>query len=63
MTTIHVCRLNVIYYMYITGYNSFFVSMYNDTIFENYFINELNDRGEFILNQHSPLRINTNLFR
>ena len=22
----------------------FFVSMYNDTIFENYFINELNDR-------------------
>ena len=26
----------------------FFVSMYNDTIFENYFINELNDRGEYI---------------
>ena len=48
--------MNVIYYMYITGYNSFFVSMYNDTIFENYFINELNDRGEYnILNQHSPL--------
>ena len=28
----------------------FFVSMYNDTIFENYFINELNERGEDILN-------------
>ncbi len=30
----------------------FFVSMYNDTItiFENYFINELNERGEVILN-------------
>ena len=27
----------------------FFVSMYNDTISENYFINELNDRGEYIL--------------
>jgi len=27
----------------------FFVSMYNDTRFENYFINELNDRGEYIL--------------
>ena len=28
----------------------FFVSMYNDTTFENHFINELNDRGEYILN-------------
>ena len=33
--------------MYITGYNSLFEN--NDTTFENYFINELNDRGEFIL--------------
>ena len=40
--------MNVIYFMYITGYNSLF-SMYNDTTFENYFINELNDRGEYIL--------------
>jgi hypothetical protein len=24
--------------------------MYNDTTFENYFINELNERGEYILN-------------
>jgi putative transposase len=28
----------------------FFVSMHNDTISENYFINELNERGEYILN-------------
>ena len=28
----------------------FFVSMYNDTTFENYFINELNERGEYISN-------------
>ena len=28
----------------------FFVSMYNDTTSENYFINELNERGEYILN-------------
>ena len=28
----------------------FFVSMYIDTTFENYFINELNERGEYILN-------------
>ena len=27
----------------------FFVSMYNDKTFEDYFINELNDRGEYIL--------------
>jgi len=27
----------------------FFVSIYNDKTFENYFINELNDRGEYIL--------------
>ena len=34
--------------MYITGYNSY--SMYNDTIYKkNYFIDELNERGEYIL--------------
>ena len=27
----------------------FFVSMYNDKTFENYFINELNEGGEYIL--------------
>ena len=45
--TIRVLKINVIYFMYITGY--IFVLMYNDTTFENYFINELNDRGEYIL--------------
>ena len=34
----------------------FFVSMYNDTIFENYFINELNERGEYILRLTEPLK-------
>jgi putative transposase len=28
----------------------FFVSIYNDTTFENYFINELNERSEYISN-------------
>ena len=32
----------------------FFVSMYNYTIHQNYFIIELQERGELILNQHSP---------
>ena len=27
----------------------FFVSIYNNKTFENYFINELNERGEYIL--------------
>ena len=27
----------------------FFVSMYNDKTFENYLINQLNDRGEYYL--------------
>ena len=47
MTTIHVSKMNVIYFMYITI--QFFVSMYNDKTFENYLINELNERGEYIL--------------
>ena len=33
----------------------FFVSMYNDTTFENYFINELNERGEYNLKLTEPL--------
>ena len=45
MTTIHVLKMNVIY-LHVHNWIQFFVSMYNDTIFENYFINELNDRGE-----------------
>ena len=35
--------------LHVHNWIQFFVSMYNDTIFENYFINELNDRGEYIL--------------
>ena len=42
--------MNAIYFMYITGYNSLYLSMYNDTTFENYFINKLNERGEYTLN-------------
>ena len=48
MTTIHVQEMNAIYYVH--NWVQFFVSMYNDTTFENYFINELNERGEYILN-------------
>ena len=48
MTTSHVCKMNAIYFMYITI--QFFVSMYNDTISKkNYFINKLNERDEYIL--------------
>jgi hypothetical protein len=47
MTSIHVCKMNAIYFMHITGYNSLF--LYNDTTFDNYFINELNKGGEYIL--------------
>ena len=35
--------------LHVNNWIQFFVSMYNDTTFENYFINELNDRGEYIL--------------
>jgi putative transposase len=34
---------------HVYNWRQFFVSMYNDTTFENYFINELNERGEYIL--------------
>jgi hypothetical protein len=38
-----------IYFMYITGYNS--LSLKYDTTYKKiYFINELNERGEYILN-------------
>ena len=48
MTTIHVCKIEC-NLLHVNNWIQFFVSMYNDTIFENYFINELNDRGEYIL--------------
>ena len=35
--------------IHVHNWIQFFVSMYNDKTFENYFINELNDRGESIL--------------
>ena len=51
MTIIHVYKkkMDAIYFMYITKYNSSYLYVY-DTTFENYFINELNERGEVILN-------------
>ncbi|MGE5633590.1 MAG: hypothetical protein ACM3VV_00005 [Deltaproteobacteria bacterium] len=36
--------------LHVHNWIQFFVTMYNDTTFENYFINELNERGEVILN-------------
>ena len=40
---------DVIHFMYITGYNSLFQCTMIQL--ENYFINELNDRGEYILTE------------
>ena len=49
MITIRVSKMNVIYFMYITGYNSLYLYMYNDTIAKkNYLIKDLNERGEYI---------------
>ncbi len=37
--------------LHVYNWLQFFVTMYNDTIYKNnYFINELNERGEYILN-------------
>ena len=44
------CRRNECNLFHVYNWIQFFVSMYNDTTFENYFINELNERGEYILN-------------
>ena len=46
--TIRVLKMNVIYSMFITGYNSF--SMYNDTIYKNDFIINLQEEVNKILN-------------
>ena len=43
------CIKNECNLFHVHNWIQFFVSMYNDTTFENYFINELNDRGEYIL--------------
>ncbi|MGI9010789.1 MAG: hypothetical protein ACR2F1_06350, partial [Nitrososphaeraceae archaeon] len=44
------CIRNECNLFHVYNWIHFFVSMYNDTTFENYFINELNERGEYILN-------------
>ena len=44
------CRQMECNLFHVYNWIQFYVSMYNDTIFENHFINELNDRGEYILN-------------
>ena len=49
MITIRVER-NECNLFHVYNWIQFFVSMYNDTTFENYFINELNEKGEYILN-------------
>jgi putative transposase len=43
------CIKNECNLFHVHNWIQFFVSMYNDTTFEKYFINELNDRGEYIL--------------
>ena len=40
------CIQNECNLFHVNNWKQFFVSMYNDTTFENYFINELNDRGD-----------------
>ncbi|HSF49945.1 MAG TPA: hypothetical protein VLA74_04215, partial [Nitrososphaeraceae archaeon] len=44
------CIRNECNLFHVYNWIQFFVSMYNDTTFENYFINELNERGEYVLN-------------
>jgi putative transposase len=43
------CVKNECNIFHVYNWIQFFVSMYNDTTFENHFINELNDRGKYIL--------------
>jgi putative transposase len=43
------CMQNECNLFHVHNWIQFFVSMYNDTTFENYFINKLNERGEYIL--------------
>ena len=49
MTTIHVCKMNAIYFMYITGYNSLFLCIMIQHL-RIILLIELNERGEYILN-------------
>jgi len=43
------CVKNECNLFHVHNWIHFFVSVYNDITFENYFINELNERGEYIL--------------
>ena len=43
------CRQMECNLFHVYNWIQFFVSMYNDKTFENYLINELNYRGEYIL--------------
>jgi hypothetical protein len=45
----YACIRNECNLFHVHNWRQSFISMCNDTIFENYFINELNDRGEYIL--------------
>ena len=44
------CMQNDCNLFHVYNWIQFFVSMYNDTTFENNFINELNERGDCLLN-------------
>src|ERR1044072_6144869 len=44
------CMQNECNLFHVHNWIQFFVSMYNDTTFENYFINKFNKRDEYILN-------------
>ena len=44
------CVKNECNLFHVYNWIQFFVSMYNDTTFENYFINKFNKRDEYILN-------------
>ena len=52
----YLCIKNECNLFHVHNLVQFFVSMYNDKIFENYFINELNDRCEYILTLQSPFK-------
>ena len=43
------CTRNECNLFHVPNWVQFFVSMYNDTTIENYFVNELNERGEVVL--------------
>ena len=42
------CVKNECNLLHVHNWIQFFVSMYNDKTFENYFINELNDRDDIL---------------